>query len=120
MTEFYVKQNSKTLGEVENVVQGTPKTLTLTLKQGTYDMRCPNGTTAERGTLTVTAAGSGSHTSTSCTGPGEGGYGKGSGNLGGSGTNDASGDEQSGGSVDGTSSGCGQPGNVTPNVTTNP
>jgi len=52
--EFYVKKANKVLGEVENVLPGSPKTLTLTLKAGTFTIECPNGTKTERGTLTVT------------------------------------------------------------------
>lgn len=53
--EFYVKKGGKLVGEVENVVPGTPKTLTLTLKPGAFTIQCPNGTKNETGTLTVTA-----------------------------------------------------------------
>lgn len=53
VTEFYVKDGDKILGEVENVLPGSPKTLTLTLTAGTFTIRCPNGTKTETGTLTV-------------------------------------------------------------------
>ncbi len=53
--EFYVKKGDKVVGEVENVLAGTPKTLTLTLKPGAFTIQCPNGTKNENGTLTVTA-----------------------------------------------------------------
>jgi iron uptake system EfeUOB component EfeO/EfeM len=53
VTEFYVKNGDNTIGEVENVVPGSPKKLTLTLKAGTYTTRCPNGTTTEEGVLDV-------------------------------------------------------------------
>jgi hypothetical protein len=94
VTGFAVKQAGKTLGEVENVEPGSPKKLTVTLKQGSYTMRCPNGTTAEEGTLDVT----GSRSTTTCVGPGQGGEGGG----GNPGTADVADD----GSVDGTQSGC--------------
>lgn len=53
--EFYVKKGGKVIGEVENVLAGTPKTLTLTLEPGAFTIQCPNGTKNETGTLTVTA-----------------------------------------------------------------
>jgi iron uptake system component EfeO len=54
--EFYVLDGTKILGEVEHVIQGVTKNLTLTLKEGTFKTRCPNGETAEYGELIVTAA----------------------------------------------------------------
>ncbi len=54
--EFYVYDGDKVEGEVENVLPGSPKTLTLTLEEGTYKIKCPNGTKTESGTLTVTAS----------------------------------------------------------------
>jgi iron uptake system component EfeO len=56
VVEFYVYKGSKVLGEVENVLPGSPKTLTLTLKEGSFTIKCPNGTKTESGTLTVTAS----------------------------------------------------------------
>lgn len=53
--EFYVYKGKKVEGEVENVLPGSPKTLTLTLAEGAYTIKCPNGTKHETGTLTVTA-----------------------------------------------------------------
>jgi hypothetical protein len=103
VTEFYVKQNDKTIGEVENVVKGSPKTLTVTLKSGTYDMVCPNGTTTEKASLVVTNAAT---DTTNCADAGIGGYGNGSGNNGAS-TDASSG---AGGSGDGTGSDCGTAG----------
>jgi len=56
VTEFYVlKPNDDIVGEVENVIPGSPRTLTLNLKAGDYQTKCPNGDT-EKGTLTVTAS----------------------------------------------------------------
>lgn len=52
--EFYVYKGNKVEGEVENVLPGSPKTLTLTLKAAAYTIKCPNGTKTETGTLTVT------------------------------------------------------------------
>jgi iron uptake system EfeUOB component EfeO/EfeM len=70
VTEFYVKQNGSTVGEVENVVPGSPKTLTLTLKTGDYEMQCPNGTETERASLTVSESrGSGRSGTTNSTAP---------------------------------------------------
>lgn len=56
VTEFYVYKGKKVLGEVENVLPGAPKTLTLTLTPGTYTIKCPNGTKTESGSLVVSAA----------------------------------------------------------------
>ncbi len=53
--EFYVYKGKKVEGEVENVLPGSPKTLTLTLDEGAYTIKCPNGSKNETGTLTVTA-----------------------------------------------------------------
>jgi iron uptake system component EfeO len=54
VTEFYVlKPNDDIVGEVENVIPGSPRTLTLNLKAGEYQTKCPNGE-PEKGTLTVT------------------------------------------------------------------
>ena len=54
VTEFYVlKLNEDIVSEVENVIPGSPRTLTLNLKAGEYLTKCPNGKT-EKGTLTVT------------------------------------------------------------------
>ena len=56
VTEFYVlKQDDSIVGEVENVIPGNKKTLTLNLKAGDYRTKCPNGD-PEKGTLTVTAS----------------------------------------------------------------
>jgi iron uptake system component EfeO len=54
VTEFYVYKDKSVQGEVENVTPGVKRTLTLTLEAGEYTTKCPNGTKAETGTLTVT------------------------------------------------------------------
>lgn len=54
VTEFYVlEKNDDIVGEVENVIPGQKKTLTLNLNAGEYLTKCPNGD-PEKGTLTVT------------------------------------------------------------------
>ncbi len=57
VTEFYVleKKDDSIVGEVENVIPGKDKTLTLKLDEGSYLTKCPNGD-PEKGTLTVTAS----------------------------------------------------------------
>jgi hypothetical protein len=115
VTEFYVEKNGKTIGEVENVTAGSAKTLTVTLAQGSYNTRCPNGTETERGSLTVTDSASGGGTPTTAnrgTGPGIGGYGGDSGNAG-----------SDNGNNDGSTNGNGGGGSTqspTPNITTAP
>ena len=47
-------KDKRILGEVENLAAGLSGEFSLTLQPGTYELYCPNGTTAERGTLTVT------------------------------------------------------------------
>lgn len=55
VTEFYVLEKDESIvGEVENVIPGAKKTLTLKLDEGSYLTKCPNGD-PEKGTLTVTA-----------------------------------------------------------------
>jgi iron uptake system component EfeO len=56
VTELEVIREKRILGEVENLADGLSGEFTLTLQPGTYELYCPNGTTAERGTLTVTGA----------------------------------------------------------------
>ncbi len=56
VTEFYVlEKDDSIVGEVENVIPGAEKTLTLQLDEGSYLTKCPNGD-PEKGTLTVTAS----------------------------------------------------------------
>ncbi len=57
VSEFEVKQGDRILGEVENVSAGLERSFSLNLKQGTYVLACPGGTSAAEGTLTVGAAG---------------------------------------------------------------
>jgi iron uptake system component EfeO len=49
-----VIKDKRILGEVENVADGLTAHFSLTLQPGEYELYCPNGTTQERGTLTVT------------------------------------------------------------------
>ena len=56
VTEFEVIKDKRILGEVENLAAGLSGEFSLTLQPGTYELYCPNGTTAERGTLTVSGA----------------------------------------------------------------
>ena len=63
VTELYVLQGTKTVGEVENITPGSTRNLTVTLKQGTYDLNCKPGMKGDgiRTAITVTgSAGSGS------------------------------------------------------------
>jgi hypothetical protein len=70
VTGFSVDQNNATLGSVDKVAAGSSKTLTMTLKTGSYDMRCAHGTDTERASLTVTDRDvSTSTTPTPATGP---------------------------------------------------
>ena len=54
VTEFEVIKDKRILGEVENLASGLSGEFSLTLQPGDYELYCPNGTTAERGKLTVT------------------------------------------------------------------
>ena len=47
-------KDKRILGEVENLADGLNGHFSLTLQPGEYELYCPNGTTQERGTLTVT------------------------------------------------------------------
>jgi plastocyanin len=57
ITEFYVYEGNKVLGERENLTPGLSGALDLDLKEGTYRTFCPGGTTKANGTLTVVRAG---------------------------------------------------------------
>jgi uncharacterized cupredoxin-like copper-binding protein len=59
VTELYVLQGTKTLGEVENVGPGTSGNLTVTLKQGTYDLNCKPGMKGDGIKTPITVTGSG-------------------------------------------------------------
>jgi len=56
VTEFEVLDaaGKNILGEVENVAPGLRRNLSLNLKAGDYQLKCPGGTSAATGTLTVT------------------------------------------------------------------
>ncbi|MGA7672256.1 MAG: iron uptake system protein EfeO [Nitrolancea sp.] len=54
VTEFEVLDGTRILGEKENLTPGLNGSFSLDLKAGTYTLMCPNGTTAETGTLHVT------------------------------------------------------------------
>ncbi len=54
VTELEVIKGKRILGEIENLSDGFRGDFSLTLQPGSYELYCPNGTTAERGTLTVT------------------------------------------------------------------
>ena len=56
VTELEVIKDKRILGEVENLADGLNGHFSLTLQPGEYELYCPNGTTQERGTLTVTGA----------------------------------------------------------------
>jgi iron uptake system component EfeO len=43
VTEMYVLQGNKTIGEVENIGPGTSRTLTVTLNGGDYELNCKPG-----------------------------------------------------------------------------
>ncbi len=56
ITEFYVYDGDRVVGEVENVIEGIPGDMTLDLEPGEYTTKCPGGDENEEGTLTVTEA----------------------------------------------------------------
>jgi iron uptake system component EfeO len=43
VTEMYVLQGTKTIGEVEDIGPGTTRSLTVNLKAGDYDLNCKPG-----------------------------------------------------------------------------
>ncbi|MCU1344614.1 MAG: Peptidase Imelysin, partial [Acidimicrobiia bacterium] len=55
VTEFEILDGTKILGEVENVIPGSDKSFSITLKPGTFTTYCPNGKT-EKGVLQVVDA----------------------------------------------------------------
>lgn len=57
VTELEVLDGDRVLAEAENVAPGLRGSFSLTLEEGDYTLYCPNGTSAERGTLTVTGGG---------------------------------------------------------------
>lgn len=54
VTELEIVKDKRILGEVENLADGLSGKFSLTMQPGSYELYCPNGTTNERGTLTVT------------------------------------------------------------------
>ena len=54
VTELEVARGDRILGEVENLTPGLSGSFSIPLDPGTYDLLCPGGTTAAKGTLTVT------------------------------------------------------------------
>jgi iron uptake system component EfeO len=62
VTEFEITDGDRILGEVENVTAGLERSFSLNLTAGSYTMKCPGGSGASQGTLTVSgdrAAGAG-------------------------------------------------------------
>jgi iron uptake system EfeUOB component EfeO/EfeM len=62
VTEFEVTDGDRILGEVENVTAGLERSFSLNLTAGSYTIKCPGGSGASQGTLTVSgdrAAGAG-------------------------------------------------------------
>lgn len=53
VTEFEILDGSRIVAEAENVANGLERSVSVTLKPGTYEIACPGGTTAETGTLAV-------------------------------------------------------------------
>jgi high-affinity iron transporter len=62
VTELEIMQGDSILGERENISPGLDASFSLNLEQGEYTIYCPNGTEAERGTLTVTGEAKGGTT----------------------------------------------------------
>ncbi len=61
VTEMYVVQGTKTLGEVENIGPGTSRTLSASLKAGVYELTCKPGMKGDgiKEPITVTGSGGG-------------------------------------------------------------
>jgi iron uptake system component EfeO len=61
ITEMYVMQGTKTIGEVENIGAGTSRTLSADLKAGTYELVCKPGMKGDgiKEPITVTGSGGG-------------------------------------------------------------
>ena len=57
VNEFEILDGDQVLAEAENLDGGDDGSFSLTLKKGSYDLFCPGGATASRGTLTVTGNG---------------------------------------------------------------
>jgi iron uptake system component EfeO len=56
VTEFEVTDGDRILGEVENVTAGLERSFSLNLTAGSYGLKCPGGSSASQGTLTVSGA----------------------------------------------------------------
>lgn len=56
VTEFEVLKGKQILAEVENVIPGTDRSFSLTLKEGKYTTLCPNGEKFDAGTVEVAGA----------------------------------------------------------------
>lgn len=54
VSELELLDGQRILAEAENVASGLERSVTVTLKPGTYEYACPGGTSTETGTLTVT------------------------------------------------------------------
>jgi plastocyanin len=63
VTEMYVLQGSRTLGEVENIGPGTSRTLTANLKAGEYELACKPGMKGDGIKTKITVTGSGGESS---------------------------------------------------------
>jgi iron uptake system component EfeO len=53
VSEFEVTDGDRILGEIENVSAGLERHFSLNLQPGDYRLKCPGGSTASEGTLTV-------------------------------------------------------------------
>ena len=60
VTELYVMQGSKALGEVEDIGAGTSRSLTVNLKPGSYELVCKPGQKGDGIKTAVTVSSSGS------------------------------------------------------------
>jgi iron uptake system component EfeO len=57
VSEFEITDGDRILGEVENVTAGLERNFSLNLTSGSYGMKCPGGSSASEGTLTVSGQG---------------------------------------------------------------
>lgn len=53
VSEFEITDGDRILGEVENVTAGLERSFSLNLAAGSYTLKCPGGSSASEGTLTV-------------------------------------------------------------------
>ncbi len=63
VSEFEVLEGARVLGETENLSDGRDATMSLTLKKGRYELRCPGGDAAAAGELSVSGGVGGSRLS---------------------------------------------------------